>query len=91
MGTKLFEVFTRQAVKATFQLFTSASHRIHILQAPYNGPPTYETTFRQFSSNPRPTLLTSVNKRLDSMGNLDIMSEVWIRRDVLISDIDKVF
>ena len=54
-------------------------------------PPTYETTFRQFSSNPRPTLLTNVNKRLDSMGNLDIMSEVWIRRDVLISDIDKVF
>jgi hypothetical protein len=51
----MFRLLSRQAFKAVprpvFRLSTGTSRRIHSVQLPYSGPPSYDTIARRFSSS----------------------------------------
>lgn len=95
----MLRFLSKQAVKAVprpFRLSTGTSRRIHNLQLPYSGPPSYETISRRFSSSNVDPQAYFINKRqqaakergeytdIHDIGGVDPRDY-----DVLISDVDK--
>ncbi|KAF8455263.1 hypothetical protein BDZ91DRAFT_746834 [Kalaharituber pfeilii] len=92
----MFKLFSQRAVKAVPRHFRpSASRRIHSMQLPYIGPPTYETIARRFSSSevdPRAYFARKLQEEAKQRGKyIDIHDVGGVDPkdfDVLITDVN---
>jgi hypothetical protein len=90
----MFRLLSRQAFKAVPRpgLRLSASRHVHSMQAPYSGPPSYDTIFRRFSSNVDPQAYFTRKRQQEAKERGEFIDIHDIGRDpsdydVLITDI----